>query len=155
MSPPKHSGPDLLAKACAYCARQERSTKEVRDKLHQWGASEKEAGRLLKQLMKEGFLDEARFAAHYAVSKSRQKGWGRRKIEQGLKQKGVPEALIAEGLRAIEAGEEDDQLRLAVAKRWEKTREEDAFLRRAKVVRHFVGKGFDADRVEAIVDGLA
>lgn len=142
-------------KARAYCARQERSTKEVQAKLHQWGASEKEAEQLLKQLVKEGFLDEARFAAHYAVSKSRQKGWGRRKIEQGLRQKGVPGALIAAGLRAIEAGEEDDQLRLAVAKRWERTKDGDPYLRKAKLVRYFAGKGFDADRVEAIVDGLA
>lgn len=155
MSPPKLSGPDLLTKACAYCARQERSTKEVRDKLQQWGALEKETERLLKQLVKEGFLDEARFAAHYAVSKSRQKGWGRRKIEQGLKQKGVPEDLIAQGLQAIEVDEEETQLRLAVTKRWEKMEEEDLFLRKAKLIRHFVTKGFDPERVQAIVDGLS
>ena len=97
---------------------------------------------------------EARFAAHYAVSKSRQKGWGRRKLEQGLRLKGVGDALIAEALRAIDAGEEEEQLRAAVAKRWERTKEADPFLRKAKVVRYFVGKGFGADQVEALLRAM-
>ena len=144
----------LLAQARTYCARQERSTLEVRQKLRLWGAPDKDAEAILKQLAKEDYLNEARFAAHYAVSKSRQKGWGRRKLEQGLRLKGVGDALIAEALRAIDAGEEEEQLRAAVAKRWERTKEADPFLRKAKVVRYFVGKGFGADQVEALLRAM-
>lgn len=147
-------GTSDLLKARAYCARQERSTKEVRDKLLRGGASRGEAEAIIGQLAKEGFLNEARFAEHYAVSKSRQKGWGPRKIEQGLRLKGVPDALIAQGLRAMDGGEEEGRLCSAVAKRWAREREEDPMLRRAKVVRYFVGKGFAAERVEAALDGL-
>lgn len=154
MAHQKISAATLLAKARAYCARQERCQQELRDKAYGWGAHREQVEQLIAQLIGEGFLNEARFAAHYAVSKSRQKGWGRRKLEQGLRLKGVGDALIAEALRAIDAGEEEEQLRAAVAKRWERTKEADPFLRKAKVVRYFVGKGFGADQVEALLRAM-
>lgn len=151
----KGSAP-VLAKARSYCARQERSQQEVRDKLRGWKVPAKEIEAIVARLIGEGFLNEARFAEHFAVSKSRQKGWGRRKIEMALKAKGVSEACIAAGLRAIDAGEEEQQLRIAVAKRWERVQETDPFAHREKVVRYFLGKGFERDMVERalIANGL-
>lgn len=146
----KGSAP-VLAKARSYCARQERSQQEVRDKLRGWKAPAKDVEAIVARLIGEGFLNEARFAEHYAVSKSRQKGWGRRKIEQELKAKGVSEACIAMGLRAIDGAEEEQQLRIAVAKRWERLKWEGPFVRREKLVRYFVGKGFSRDAIEAVM----
>lgn len=147
-------GTEFLAKARAYCARQERCQQEVRDKLYGWGAHRAGVEQVIAQLIVEGFLNEARFAEHYAVSKSRQKGWGRRKIEQALKAKGVSERCIASGLQAIDGEEEERQLRLAVAKRWERTKGEEAFTRKGKVVRYFLGKGFARERIEAALEAM-
>lgn len=141
----------LLPKARTYCARQERCQQEVRDKLYAWGGQREEVEQVIAQLIGEGFLNEARFAEHYAVSKSRQKGWGRRKIELALKAKGVSASCIASGLKAIDGEEETEQLRTAVAKRWERTKETDPFIRREKVVRYFVGKGFGREEVEGVI----
>jgi regulatory protein len=152
MSQPPVPEPQLLAKARAYCARQERCQQEVRDKAYGWGAHREQVEQLIAQLIGEGFLNEARFAEHYAVSKSRQKGWGRRKIEQALKAKGVSERCVASGLKAIDGGEEADQLRKAVAKRWERTKDSDSFIRREKVIRYFVGKGFRREQVESALE---
>lgn len=154
MAHQKISAATLLAKARAYCARQERCQQELRDKAYGWGAHREQVEQLIAQLIGEGFLNEARFAEHYAVSKSRQKGWGRRKIELALKAKGVSASCITSGLKAIDGGEESEQLKLAVAKRWERTKEADPFLRKAKVVRYFVGKGFGADQVEALLRAM-
>lgn len=139
----------LRAKARAYCARQERCQQEVRDKLYAWGGHKEDVEQVIAQLIGEGFLNEARFAEHYAVSKSRQKGWGRRKIGVALKAKGVSASCIASGLKAIDGEEETEHLKLAVAKRWERTKETDPWIRREKVVRYFVGKGFPRELVEA------
>lgn len=142
----------LLPKARAYCARQERCQQEVRDKLYTWGGHREGVEQVIAQLIGEGFLNEARFAEHCAVSKSRQKGWGRRKIELALKAKGVSASCIASGLKAIDGEEETEQLRTAVAKRWERTKETDPWIRREKVVRYFVGKGFGREEVEGVMD---
>lgn len=139
----------LLAKARAWCARQERCQQEVRNKVYAWGGHREVVEQVIAQLIGEGFLNEARFAEHYAVSKSRQKGWGRRKIEQALKAKRVSDHCIAAGLAAIDADEEEQQLRHAVAKRWARTKGQDPFVHRQKVIRYFVGKGFSREQVEA------
>lgn len=145
-------GQALLPQARAWCARQERCQQEARDKLYAWGGRKEDVEQIITQLISEGFLNEARFAEHYAVSKSRQKGWGRRKIELALKAKGVSRSCIASGLKAIDAAEEVEQLQKAVAKRWERTMETDPFIRREKVIRYFVGKGFGRDEVEKALE---
>lgn len=145
---------ELLAKARAYCARQERSQQEVRDKLYGWGAHRERVEQVIAQLIGEGFLNEARFAEHFAVSKSRQKGWGRRKIAQALKAKGVSAACIASGLKAIDGDEEIAQLKLAVAKRWARLQGEEPYVREGKLLRYFAGRGFDRDQVMALLEAL-
>jgi regulatory protein len=142
----------LLSKARNYCARQERCQQEVRDKLYAWGSHKDEVEATIAQLIGEGFLNEARFAEHYAVSKSRQKGWGPRKIEQAMRMKGVSEPCIALGLKAIDGEEEEQELKKAVLRRFEKSMEVDPYMKRQKVLRYFIGKGHSADKVQAALD---
>ena len=142
-----------LQKSRNYCARQERCQQEVRDKLYAWQVPAKDIEPIISQLIGEGFLNEARFAEHYAVSKSRQKGWGPRKIEAALKQKQVSEPCIRAALKAIDQGEQEGQLKKLVAKRWDKEKETNAFLKRQKVVAYFLRKGFSIAEVEKVLAG--
>jgi regulatory protein len=140
-----------LTKARAYCARQERCQQEVRDKLYAWEVSAREIEPIISQLIGEGFLNEARFAEHFAVSKSRQKGWGLRKIEAALKQKRVSEPCIRGALKSIDREEHAGRLRELVAKRWAKEKEPDAFRRRQRVMSYFLRRGFAMDEVEKVL----
>ena len=140
-----------LAKARAYCARQERAQQEVRDKLYAWGVHGREVEAIIAKLIGEGFLNEARFAEHFAVSKLRQKGWGLRKIEAALRQKQVSEPCIRSALKAIDRSEHDTRLRELVAKRWAREKEPDAFRKRQRVVAYFLRRGFAVDEVEEVL----
>jgi regulatory protein len=142
------SSPEALAKARAYCARQERCQQEVRDKLYAWQVTGRDIEPIISQLIGEGFLNEARFAEHFAVSKFRQKGWGLRKIEQALRLKQVSDPCIRLAMRSIEQPEYDAALQQAVGRRWERTKETDPYVKRQKVFRYFLGKGFAAEAVE-------
>ena len=144
-----------LPKARNYCAHQERCQQEVRDKLYAWEVPAKEIEPIISQLIGEGYLNEARFAEHYAVSKSRQKGWGLRKIEAGLKQKQVSEPCIRTALKAIDKEEQEGQLKKLVAKRWEKEKEPKAFLKRQKMMAYFLRKGFSSSEIEKALEQLA
>ncbi|HRH39445.1 MAG TPA: regulatory protein RecX [Flavobacteriales bacterium] len=146
--PKNSSSSTTLSKARAYCARQERAQQEVRDKLYAWGEHRTAVEAIIAQLIGEGFLNEARFAEHFAVSKFRQKGWGRRKIEQALRLKQVSYPCIALGLKAIEADEYDAFLVKAVGRRWQKVKEPNAFVKRQKVLRYFIGRGYALEKVE-------
>ena len=150
--PKNPSATAALAKARAYCARQERCQQEVRDKVYSWGEHKTQVEAIIAQLIGEGFLNEARFAEHFAVSKFRQKGWGRRKIEQALRLKQVSEPCIVLGLKAIEDDEYGKALIKAVAKRWEKVKESDPFIKRQKVMRYFLGRGYAVELVEKAME---
>jgi len=67
--PAPFSSLEILPKARAYCARQERCQQEVRNKLFAWGAHGREVEATIARLISEGFLNEARFAEHFTVSK--------------------------------------------------------------------------------------
>jgi regulatory protein len=148
------SSADPLAKARAYCARQERCQQEVRDKLFAWQVAARDIESIIAQLISEGFLNEARFAEHYAVSKFRQKGWGLRKIDQALRLKQVSEPCISLAMRSIERQEYDTALLQAVSKRWARSKETDPYVKRQKVFRYFLGKGFVAEAVEQAMRAL-
>lgn len=151
--PMKTASSEVIGKARSYCARQERCQQDVRDKLYGWGEHRVQVESIIAQLIGEGFLSEARFAEHFAVSKFRQKGWGRRKIEQALRLKQVSEPCIALGLKSIEDDEYRKALAKAVAKRWEKVKEIDAYNKRQKVMRYFIGRGYAVEQVEKALEG--
>ena len=137
----------LIAKARNYCSRQERCQQEVRDKLYAWGSHKEEVEQIISQLIGEGFLNEARFAEHYAVSKSRQKGWGAKKIEHVLKAKGVSEPCIRLGLKAIDEEELNDDLKCAIEKKFDRSKETDPRIKKQKVIQYFLRKGFSYDEI--------
>src|SRR5476651_694137 len=97
-----------LTKAEHYCAYQERSQQEVRDKLYEWGLYPKSVENIISQLISANFINEERFAKAYAKGKFNQKGWGKIKIKQGLKLKQVPDVLIKKALQTIDP---DDYLK--------------------------------------------
>jgi len=75
---------EALEKLKHFCAYQERSRKQVVQKMKLLGHEEEWTERLLSLLEQENYLNEARFKASYIKGKSKIKGWGPKKIEQHL-----------------------------------------------------------------------
>lgn len=84
----------IYARMTRYCAYQERSRAEVRQKLRLLGADGVTAENIMLRLEEEGYINEERFAGAYVRGKFRINGWGRLKIKNGLRAKGVDENLI-------------------------------------------------------------
>ncbi|MBE5322281.1 RecX family transcriptional regulator [Pedobacter sp. MR2016-19] len=136
-----------LAKAESFCVYQERSQKEVRYKLIEWGMRGDELEEIITDLIINNFLNEERFAKSYASGKFNIKHWGRVKIKQGLKLKGVPDKILQKAIYSID---EDDYLqtieKLAV-KKAESLAENDAFKRKNKLMSYLQAKGFETDLI--------
>ena len=62
---------DILNKAKKYCAYQERSQQEVRDKLYSLGLHKSDVEETLALLVTEDYVNEQRFAVAYAGGKFR------------------------------------------------------------------------------------
>ena len=61
-----------LTKAEHYCAYQERSQQEVRDKLYEWGLWPDAVENIISELIGGNYLNEERFAKAYAQGKFKQ-----------------------------------------------------------------------------------
>ena len=85
----------------SYCAYQERSQQEVREKLYKMKLPTAQINEIIADLIANNFLNEARFAHAYVSGKFRMKKWGKNKIKQGLKLKGITAPLIKKALATI------------------------------------------------------
>ena len=136
-----------LVKAEHFCAYQERSQKEVRYKLVEWGMRGDELEEIISELILNNFLNEERFAKSYASGKFNIKHWGRVKIKQGLKLKGVPDKILQKAIYSID---DDDYLqtieKLAI-KKAQSLRENDPFKRKNKLMSYLQAKGFETDLI--------
>jgi len=141
------------AKAEAYCAFQERSQQEVRNKLFGWGVRGSEVEEIIAELIATDYLNEERFALAYAFGKFRMKGWGKIKIRQGLLLKSVSEPLVKMALAAIDPSEYRDKLRDTLAKKAAVMNETDPYRRKHKLARHAASRGFEQNLIfEALSD---
>ena len=94
-----------LPKIKQYCAYQERCHMEVREKLYSFGLHKNEVDEIISTLITENYLNEERFAIHFAGGKFRMKQWGKIKIKQALKNKQVSEYCIRKALKEIDNNE--------------------------------------------------
>lgn len=136
---------EAKTKAWAYCAYQERSQQEVRDKLYEYGLYPDEVESLIAELIGDNFLNEERFAKAYAGGKFRVKKWGRYKILQGLKQHRISDYCQRKGMAEIDPDEYYETLLDLARKKKESLGEKDLFALKNKMARYLIGKGYEQD----------
>lgn len=147
----------ILQKAASYCAYQERTQDEVRQRLRKWNVWGDEADELIAELISMNYLSEERFAKTYAGGKFRVKNWGRMKIRQELNRRGLSAYSIEKGMGEI--GDEDyvAGLRALLTKKknlLSKT-ETDAFKLKQKLARFAMGKGYESELIWRELEGLS
>ena len=134
-------------KAESYCAYQERSQQEVRDKLYLWGLHREEVEEIISTLILDNFLNEERFAMAYAQGKLRMKGWGKIKIKHHLKNKRVSDPLIRIALQAIDPEEYLQLFYDIVEKKAGKEPDKLSLTEKSKLIRYLQSKGFENDLI--------
>lgn len=139
-------------KAQSYCAYQERSQQEIRDKLYSWGLSPTDVETVIAELIVDDFLNEERFAHAYASGKFRMKNWGRHKIKQGLLHKSVSTPLIAAALAKIDEDTYRDTLRALLEKKVRTVTEKDPYKRKYKLIQYAQAKGYEKDLILEILN---
>jgi regulatory protein len=141
-----------LPKIKQYCAYQERCHSEVKDKLYSHGLHKNDVEEIISKLIEDNYLNEERFAIHYAGGKFRIKQWGKVKIKYELKQKQVSEYCIKKALNEID---EEDYIitlqKLADTKLQSLKGEKNIFVKRKKLQDHLRMKGFEGDLVNEVV----
>ncbi|WP_028664487.1 regulatory protein RecX [Runella zeae] len=136
----------VLTKAASFCAYQERTLKEVRQRLREWDLPDEEAEPIIQELIAQNYLNEERFARAFAGGKFRVKKWGRLKIRQEMKLKGLANDLIQKSLLEIDGDAYEETLKELLSKKVQSLKGEPSQIKQ-KLLRFALSRGFESDIV--------
>ncbi len=143
----------IYLKACSYCAYQERTQNEVRERLKDWHVFGEEAEEIISELIQENFINEERFAKVYAGSKFRVKKWGKLKIRRALYLKQISDYCILKGMAEIDEEEYKLVLQALIYKKIHSLKAiENQFERNRKVANYVIQKGYESPLIWEILN---
>ena len=147
--PDKPESRDLVSKALAMLSRRDMSRSEFITKLIAAEYSREEVEAVADWCASEGFLNETRFAEGNA----RRLGvkYGARRVGATLKQKGVPEEVVAETVAALK----DTDLARAQALWLRKFHQPASDTKeRNRQIRYLQSRGFGFDVIKKVITGV-
>lgn len=145
---------EAMNRIARYCAYQERSHQEVRNKLYSFGLRTSDVEMLLSRMITDGFLNEERFARAFAGGKFRLKKWGRNKIIHELEALQVSSRCIRSGLEEIDQKTYLRTLEGLLKKKLATLDEPNPFRRKDRAARFVIAKGYEPPLVWELLKEL-
>ena len=151
----KLNADQVLDKMAKYCAYQERSVKDVTEKLRTFDLPEKDWEEILNYLIDNKFVNDERFAHAFVRGKINQSGWGLNKIRYHLIQKGIAKELIDEALGQTDEEEYRQRLIDLLQVKSKTLKAASEFEKNRKLAAYAMQRGFEASLVwEVLKEGL-
>ncbi len=141
-----------LSKATALCSGSEHCTSQIMEKLSLWNVSPQDAYDIMDYLVKEKYIDNSRFARAYCHDKFCYNHWGRIKIRQMLRHLRLNDEEIEEGMETIDEEDYLEALNDVLRAKDRTLKDKDKYLRKAKLVRHLLSRGFETELAINAVD---
>ncbi len=129
------------------CARAEKSEGDARRLMRGWGVPEADAEKVLARLIRDRFIDDARYADAFVREKLRLSGWGEYKLRTALQRKGIARETIDAALRQIDRTGMIDRLAEQLARKARSTRAATAYELKTKLIRYGLSLGYDYETV--------
>lgn len=149
---PKPSDEEKKAaeKAMNLLLQQDRTKKELQDRLYRAGFSEKAAIYAMNYVMSFGYIDDLRYASNYISFHSGNRS--RKELRYKLLNKGVPPEVIAEAFLEYEDETEQEALRYMLRKRLKGRRLSDMdYQEKNKIVAYLGRKGFSLPAIRSVI----
>ncbi len=134
---------EILYKLATKCSISEQCLSDIEAKLSRYDLTEEERTHILRHLMEEKYVDDRRYAEAYVKDKYRFNKWGRIKIAQGLRMKGIDTETIKSAMGAIDEEEYMDILRDLIKAKRRSTRGSSEYEINGKLIRFATGRGFE------------
>ncbi len=136
------------------CARQEKCTHDLVQKLKQWGFAQAEIDKIVGKLSSDGYVDDNRFARLYVREKSRINKWGPIKLRAMLASKGIAKDIIDQAINELSYAENPINLFDLLNKKMPQVKAKNRFDLRNKLIRFGASRGFALDEVIDTVNRL-
>lgn len=138
----------------AFCAYQERSHKEVVEKLQKMRMIPLAIDEIVVYLIEHNFLNEERFAKSFARGKFRYKKWGRTRIKQELKQRGLSVYVIQSALNELDDDEYLEVFNALAEKKQAEIKEKNPYKAKRKLADYLLYRGWESNLVYEKVSEL-
>ena len=135
-----------------YCSGAEHCCSEVRAMLERHKVEADEISLILKYLIKEGYVDERRYADAFVHDKVRFAKWGRVKISQALWQKRIPADVADAALSRIDEDEYMSALKEVAASRYRQTKGATEYERKMKTMKSVCSRGYEPALVRKVMN---
>ena len=143
-----------LLRLAALCAKAEYCTYDIRRKMSNWELPDGACERILKRLKADKYVDDSRYAHAFVRSKNQYDKWGRIKIANALKMKGIEDGIIEDALGEIDPQASDDTLWHLLESKATKITYKNEYERRAKLIRFALSRGFTMDSISRCLDEI-
>lgn len=143
----------IYDKLTTYCAYQERSANDVKQKLIKLKAEKEDTPYYLERLNRENYLNEERFAKAFIAGHLKKK-WGKAKIKSALMQKRLDPNVVSNLLDDVEEEGYNDQLIALATRKLKSIRGENDYERKTKLTRFLMSRGYDSTRINAVTKEL-
>ena len=137
------SADEVLYKLAAKCSVSEQCLSDIEGKLAKYDLTDEEKTRILRHLVEEKYVDDQRYAEAYVRDKYRFNKWGRIKIAQGLRMKGIDNETISTAMEAIDEGEYLEILHDLIRTKRKSTCGNSEYEINGKLIRFATGRGFE------------
>ena len=139
----------LFYRLSTLCARAEHCRQEMAVKMRTWQVPDDVQQRIIGRLAKERYIDDERYARAFIHDKVRYAKWGRRKIEQALYMKRIPDDAIAAALDDVDTSEYVEILRPMLQAKAKSIKADSPYELEMKLMRFAAGRGFSVEEAKA------
>lgn len=143
---------EALAALMRLASRTEKSSGDALRLMRTWGVPDADRAGVLDRLVREGFVDDRRYAEAFVREKSRLNGWGPRKIAATLRTKGIAQTLVDEALAALDPAARRARLDEVLRRALRGITYKNTFDLKAKLLRRATALGYDFGTAREAVD---
>ena len=143
-----------LAALMRLCARAEKSQEDARRLMRGWGLAELDSEGVLAKLVRDRFIDEARYAGAFVREKLRLSGWGEYKIRTALQRKRIDRALIDAALAEADRPAMGERLCRQLERKARTAKYSTQYELKTKLIRYGLSLGYDYETVVEAASGL-
>lgn len=136
-----------LSRMAALCAKAECCTADADEKMRHWGLDEEARQRNLSYLTSHHYIDDARYCRAFINDKITYNHWGRRKIEQALWLKRMPESLSGPLLDEVPEERFLEILKPLLKAKLPTIKADSDYERDMKLIKFALGRGFGMEEI--------
>ena len=144
---------EVISRLEKYCSFSEKCKKDIFSKLYEWKIYNNHE-KIINNLIENNYLDEERYALQYCKGKFNSRRWGKIKITNHLKNKGLDSTTINKGLNEISNITYLNALSDIIEKKSAILKEENVFQKKSKIARYALQKGYESNLVWQQIDIL-